>query len=173
MRERWYPIYTFTIWWEITNPMTKYDNETRHTVEQSTIAKQFHVPPTPEELEAYVRKFWIEMLMAERGSLPTLADRGAVLVGYAVEVREIEAWYGGWFQHVSLNTHLSDKELFESFRQFVDRKREADFNLRVLRGPRQEGVEYYCLMGAEDRWRWKGPCRCEHCQAQGVVRIDH
>lgn len=174
MKERWYPVYRFDIWYEITHPMTKYDDMVP-VVENSAWHRQYREPPTPEKLEDEIHKFWLAMLTAERsgGQMPTMADRGAKLVGYSVTMVEIETWYQIWFQHASLNAHLSDNELLESFRQFVNRKRDADFNLRVLRGPRQEGVEYYCLMGAEDHWRWKGPCRCEHCQEQGVVRIDH
>lgn len=155
--ERKYPVYRLDIWWEITNPMTKYD-DMGNTVENSTIHRQYPVPPTSEALEVDVRKFWLAMLTDERGG-PTLADRGAKLIGYSVEVTEIETWYQGRFRHMSLNVHLSDAELLDSFRQFVSRKR--------------EGLESYCLMGAEDDWRWKGPCRCEHCQARGIVRIDH
>ena len=31
---------------------------------------------------------------------------------------------------------------------------------------------YYCLMGAEDYYRWK-ICRCEHCTKLGKITIDH
>jgi hypothetical protein len=43
-------------------------------------------------------------------------------------------------------------------------------------------IDAYCLMGAEDRWRWYGgdydnktnpPCRCEGCKKYGVIRINH
>lgn len=175
-KEQWYPVYRFEIWWEITHPMTKYDNM-GNAVECSSWDRQYREPPTPEELESEVRRLWLAFLVAERsgGCLPTLADRGAKLIGYRVTMVEIETWYQIWFQHVSLNTHLSDEELLESFRRFVQRKTPADVRLRML-GPEEKrtpDTEYYCLMGAEDRWRWKGPCRCEHCQAQGVVRIDH
>jgi len=174
VKERWYPVYCFVIWYEITHPMTEYDNM-GSAVETATWHRQYREPPTPEKLESEIRKFWLANLTAERsgGQMPTLADRGAKFLGYSVTVAEIETWCQTWFQHVSLNTHLSDDELLESFHQFVDRKRPADFNLQVLQGPKQEGVEYYCLMGAEDRWRWKGPCRCKHCVEQGIARIDH
>jgi hypothetical protein len=43
--------------------------------------------------------------------------------------------------------------------------------------------DVYCLMGAEDRWRWSGgdsyenrtdpPCRCDGCKKAGVIRVDH
>jgi hypothetical protein len=75
-----------------------------------------------------------------------------------------ETWCGGWFTHWAYDLGQSDKELLESFREFVDRK------------SRQSG---YCLMGAEDRWRWSArdrslpPCRCEDCKKLGIVRIDH
>jgi hypothetical protein len=34
-------------------------------------------------------------------------------------------------------------------------------------------LPYYCLMGAEDHWRWNNPCRCDDCKKLGVTRIDH
>lgn len=177
MRERWYPIYRFDIWYEITHPMTKFDNM-GSAVESMTWHRQYHEPPTPEKLMDEIRRFWLATLTAERsgGRQPTLADRGAKLIGYEVQMEEIETWYQIWFQHASLNIHLTDAELLESFRQFVNRKRQAHLNTDdypYLTEEEREGMEFYCLMGAEDHWRWKGPCRCEHCQEQGIVRIDH
>lgn len=74
---------------------------------------------------------------------------------------EHETWCQGWFSHYTYNTHLSDEELRKSFDDFVCRKE------RLVQ------QKEYCLMGAEDYWRWKGPCRCEHCVKLGIVRIDH
>ena len=50
-----------------------------------------------------------------------------------------------------------------------------------------EDRDLYCLMGAEDNWRWRAagpdgnesedqipaPCRCKFCKEQGLLRIAH
>jgi len=87
-----------------------------------------------------------------------------------------ETWCCGWFQHYTYNTHLSDEELLESFREYVERQRpyicgsDEPYDCYLERVPKDRRV---CLMGAEDHWRWKEPCRCEHCRERGVVMIDH
>ena len=80
-----------------------------------------------------------------------------------------ETWCGGWFSHWTFDDGRSDEEYLQSFADFVNR---------------MERVDDYCLMGAEDRWRWHGmaddeetrtdpPCRCKYCREKGIVSIDH
>lgn len=87
-----------------------------------------------------------------------------------------DTWCCQWFSHYSFATHLSDDELRDSFAEFVGRHRsherrgseeQDEYHARV------EPANRVCLMGAEERWRWKGPCRCEHCEARGIVKFDH
>lgn len=106
---------------------------------------------------------------------PPLCDR---LIGLAsIEVRyvEHESWVCGWFQHITRNVHMTDDEILRSFISFVLRKKRQ--NVRNGHSPTDMNFDsklpYHCLMGAEDEWRWKKPCRCEHCQKRGVVTIDH
>ena len=190
-----YPIYRITLWYTVEHP-TKYHDRYGHTLrpaeptESLVFDKMYPHHPSRESLAADVARFWLLNLTAQRGSLPSLADQGAKLLGYEIEFRGYEAWCSEWFGHYTLNTHLSDQELLQSFANFVARKRQADWNLQHLsltsedkdeptemlylgQPVRLYPTEYYCLMGAEDRWRWKGPCRCEHCQRLGIVRINH
>ncbi len=94
-----------------------------------------------------------------------------------VEFSGYETWCLTWFQHETFDTGQTDDEVLESFNRFIDRKQRQ--NLR-------QGQELNSLlMGAEDRWRWKGtsdgspdnetepPCRCKHCKRQGLIRIGH
>jgi hypothetical protein len=84
-----------------------------------------------------------------------------------------ETWCLTWFQHHTFDDGRSDDEFLRSFERYVQRhEQNQDYN----------NPDYICLMGAEDRWRWKGdstiegskpPCRCSYCQEQGVVRIGH
>ena len=87
------------------------------------------------------------------------------------EFTRYETWCLEWFCHWTFDNGRSNEEYLASFARFVTRME----NL-----PENE----YCLMGAEDRWRWKGttndgkgttlpPCRCDHCKKAEVVRINH
>jgi len=75
------------------------------------------------------------------------------------EFVEEESWCLGWFNHYTFNEFENDSEVERSFRDFVGRK-------KLL------GEGKYCLMGAEDRYRWV-ICRCEHCVKLGKITIDH
>jgi hypothetical protein len=90
-----------------------------------------------------------------------------------------DTWCEGWFSHWTFDCGQSDEEVLASFRAYVDRVE------RIQERERWDGIEYRsrCLMGAEDRWRWRAspecgiesppPCRCDDCKKFGLVRIDH
>lgn len=99
---------------------------------------------------------WVESLLSE----DKYKDKNCEVVRLDCRFVENEAWVCHWFNHYTYNTHLSDNELKLSLASFVDRK-------KCLSG------EDHALMGAEDSWRWKDPCRCDKCQKRGVVYIDH
>lgn len=79
----------------------------------------------------------------------------------SIKFDRFDSWCRGWFYHTSFNILLSDKQLIDSFEEYIDRmkKEKPDF----------------CLMGANDYYRWedKGICRCKYCKKLGIVRIDH
>jgi hypothetical protein len=86
------------------------------------------------------------------------------------------AWCLTWFSHFTYNTWLDDDEILASFENYVrevTRHNEVHGHFDNMMTNKDDRDSYICLMGAEDRFRWKGPCRCEHCQTAGVVRIDH
>lgn len=171
-KEKLFPIYTFSLEYVIEHP-TKYWDEIGHLTETCEVDYMAPEPMTVQELEDKLRAIWLNALKREPlGSLPTLADQGAKLLNYCVSLKKYDNWCLTWFSHQTRNVHLSDEDLLESFRRFVERMYPAHDRLRYDY-QHDDGREYYCLMGAEDRWRWKGPCRCEHCVAQGVTRIDH
>lgn len=86
-----------------------------------------------------------------------------------------EVWAGEWFSHRTFDLGLSDEEVLQSFEEFVQRYEHMQDHLPGNPYPEN----YHCLMGAEDRWRWRGqddspaPCRCEGCTKYGVIRINH
>jgi hypothetical protein len=99
-----------------------------------------------------------------------------------VEFYRFEVWCLDWFNHWTFDIGKTNDEVLESFRRYVQRIERANEHFRycedtsILEGRE----EYFCLMGAEDTWRWHGekqndcpPCRCQHCKEQGVIRIGH
>ncbi len=93
-----------------------------------------------------------------------------------VEFKRWETWCLNWFHHWTWDIGLSDSDVLESFTRYVERTQQ----LNREEGKMVDGYfqEPYCLMGAEDRHRWRGdveeaPCRCWRCKRRGVVTIDH
>ena len=95
-----------------------------------------------------------------------------------------EVWCQGWFSHWTHDVGFDAGQVLHSFSQFVGRMEE--FNQREGEMVNGFWSEPYCLMGAEDRYRWYGrttghpndeqtkpPCRCPCCKERGVVTIGH
>ena len=62
----------------------------------------------------------------------------------------------------------------QSFQDFVMRKEiQNEENWHYNNEPNTNNPNvYYCLMGAEDRWRWE-VCHCEHCEKNEWTIINH
>lgn len=156
-----FPIYSFTInWMEGETPKK---NGTH-------FFKMYKEEQTPEILQAVVdtyittrkEKFIIEEVTSE------------------IKLWQYETWELTWFSHRTYDLGQTDEQARDSFEQYVQRhegyQREPDYY-------KVEGR--LCLMGAEDRYRWKSknaigeedyeqvPCRCEHCKKAGYLVIDH
>ena len=102
-----------------------------------------------------------------------LREKNSIKGDITTEVKflEYETWCLVWFNHYTYNESYSDKEILISFEEFVRRK--MPLQQALSRSFKDNNKEpHYCLMGAEDRWRWN-ICRCEKCQERGVVTIDH
>lgn len=120
--------------------------------------------PTPEILNQEIQTFWDFHKDKYPGAVPR----------FEIKEQSAETWIQDWFSHWTFRLGQTDEELLRSFGDFV--LRTECHNERV----RGTGAEV-CLMGAEDRWRWRGdgrkdtpaPCNCEHCQKLGITRIDH
>jgi hypothetical protein len=87
-----------------------------------------------------------------------------------------DTWLLRWFFHLSLNHHLTDALLLTSFFRYLGRV--ARFNRANGHGEHDHfdldnKQPFICVMGANDLWRWKGPCRCQECVKNGLTRIDH
>lgn len=107
----------------------------------------------PDLVNTDAWKFWLQQV--ERYKDSTLIKIKTRYIG-------MFGWCLGWFNHWTFVKERSDEELLESFRKHVN----GFEGLHKIEEP-------WCLMGAEDRGRWKGPCHCVHCQDENKTRMDH
>jgi hypothetical protein len=76
-------------------------------------------------------------------------------------------WALAWFSHQTFRVGRTDEQLHESFERWVQRWEQYQDHL--LSAPK----DVPCLMGAEDRWRWKAVCACEVCVRDDLAVIAH
>jgi len=183
MTEKIYPIYRFSARWsEISTksyedyPNWKKGLPSDRIWNSTSFTKMYREDMDINELEGWFMEWWDEYLSKKDNE-----DKAMKLLSLKVEYVEHETWHLTWFQHETFDNGQTDEEALESFDSFVRRK-------EVLndRSQFEKGEDTYCLMGAEDRWRWHGvepngesddrspaPCRCRHCKEQGMIRIVH
>ena len=116
-------------------------------------------PRNPEEIAAEIIRGWKERVPERQ--FPRIT----------VKLTRWETWCGGWFDHWTHADGRNDAQYNLSFERFCRRMEDLIW---------QDGETAYCLMGAEDNWRWHGenqgdpaPCRCGKCTERGVVTIGH
>lgn len=154
MEEKKFPIYRFSARWD------QVGFESNSTGDR----KMYKTNPTQEELDADLALF--------KSSIEK-KDNVIRWIDCKVEYVEDEVWVLRWFCHTSLNLFDNEEDAFESFQKFVDRK--IRFNLdngQWATDYRDYDKPYYCLMGAEDQWRWK-LCGCDKCKELGQTAIIH
>lgn len=99
-------------------------------------------------------------------------DEGGTDFSVTVYCKGVLPFHCEWFCHSTRPAGRSDEEIMQHFDLYVawvlDKRLDTDHD-----GP-------ICLMGAEDRWRWRGeeegsvpPCRCKGCTDHNRVRIIH
>jgi len=183
-----YQIYNITVYWTEgadPNPEYKYSDWQKYSpgrIKNWTSFQQMYKEETTlEQVQQKARQWWINYIFTKvgyRDKVP-LAEKNPELLELKVEFLEWETWCLSWFSHYTYNAHLSDEALLDSFSRFVHRKEFEDWivsqgpNDPLYKQAKEEGKYLHCLMGAEDRWRWKGPCRCPDCVKFGITRIDH
>lgn len=140
--------------------------------DSTSFSRMYKEDPGAEEVERWAREEWWPTYAAERQH--PIHDPPTI----KIESVRHETWNLTWFQHETFDIGQTDAEALASFERYVRRYEDMqDF----YPGEMPEG--YLCLMGAEDRWRWRAisdpdeyapaPCRCEHCKKQGKIRIAH
>lgn len=147
----------------------------------SSVGKMFKEEQHQRDLDLYAMNWW------KKYKRKHLKGKNAVIARLSMEYVEHEVWLLTWFQHETFDLGQTDKDILDSFESFIDRKK--DVNMKNGHSPAEQDFNskspFYCFMGAEDRYRWKGtndgtantetppPCRCKHCKKQGMIRIGH
>lgn len=168
-----YPIYRIIAKWSedgtwIDENPKRYEGLCTGRVWNSTSSyKMFKEEKSKEELDSFLNEWWLSYLKLKNEE----KIKNPELKTLTIEYFEHESWCLTWFQHYTFDIGQTDEEVLDSFEMFVRRK-ETQSNEKNEYDP-------YCLMGANDRWRWCGdkgtpaPCRCIHCKEQGLIRIGH
>lgn len=171
MLEKTFPIYSCTLRWSQDGEHNPEYPEMHVGLPAGRVWKDYYFnkmfkeDQTAEQLQDCLQEVWENYLKKENPPTPWITKSEWKFV-------ERETWMLTWFQHETFDMGQTDEEALESFAEYVDRKQDTNWKLGR---DRDSG-----LMGAEDRWRWKGfedgsdpPCRCVHCKAQGLLRIGH
>ena len=131
---------------------------------------------TDDELKTFVDELWVKYSTNAKFSE---SHTNVVLTKTESILHEYETWKLTWFTHETFDMGQTRSEVYDSFEKFVRRKE------NIINAHRfDESKPNYCLMGAEDRWRWGNnnkdiepsdniPCKCEHCKTAGMLRISH
>jgi len=152
--------------------------------------RMFKEPQSRQQLMVCLNALWTANAVEKAAEKGKWGNPAPCLLSYRFE--RWETWCGGWFSHHTFDTGQTDSEALASFKRFVwrmERLNDEETTYETFTG--SDGKEHtiphapYCLMGAEDRWRWCGsedgspdkrtdpPCRCKFCKEQGVIRIGH
>ena len=184
VEEKKFPIYKFNFRWNELGDTSKYKDNPRWTEglpegriwNGTGFSKMFKEEQTQEFIDKFANDWWENYKVQDKNK-----DLDFVLDKITAEFKENESWFLTWFSHETIDIGQTDEEVLQSFESFVRRKEELNYQSRI-----KDDKDVYCLMGAEDRWRWRGadengnhsdntppPCRCKFCKEQGVIRIGH
>ena len=155
MLEKKYPIYRFSATW----------NQSDYKNNGTSCRQMYKEKLSDEEMNEKLEEFKTNV---------TKDKEEVEFISSTVEYIEDETWVGKCFCHFTFNQFDNDSEAEKSFEEFVDRK----ISLNLQHGHHRDDMNfaskepYYCLMGAEDRWRWE-VCHCEHCEKNEWTIINH
>lgn len=187
--EKRYPIYCYNWkWTQDTKNDKKYDDYVCEGLpngrmrDMMSSRRIFRYKPNITQAIKNATEHWNKMCENKKNDehCPIINPRDLEI---EIEFVWYETWHLEWFGHVTFDRGQSDREVLDSFEEYVYRIQVINRN----EGNYDKGYwsEPHCLMGAEDRWRWHGalkdgspgesspPCRCEPCKKLGVIRIGH
>ncbi len=129
--------------------------------QDNVLTFMFKNEQTPEALLEIATESFDKYIVAN-------SDKNVSIPTFEFSPVYFDTWVLQWFNHYTLDVGQTDADVLKSFEEFVRRHERAN----AING----GV----LMGANDRWRWRGadhgdpaPCRCQGCKDSGVIRINH
>jgi hypothetical protein len=182
--EKAYPIYSINARWSQEGDQSTYSPAWYEGLPEGRIwngtgfKKMFKEEQTEESLNKFLNDWWEKYIKDEIDSMQIV---NLVLEKLEITFYENETWFLTWFSHETFDNGQTDEEALQSFKKYVTRKEELNY-----KSQQEKGEDVCCLMGAEDRWRWRGadangeysedspaPCRCKFCKEQGVLRIAH
>lgn len=176
-----YPIYSFNARWSqigVQDPKYPvwYEGLPEGRIWNGTgFTKMYKEELTQEQLDVTIKEWWEKYLTIqtdfagrEKTSLSELDVQDLTL---EAKYKEHNSFVCTWFGHETFDIGQTDEEFLKAFEEFVQKYEHQD----------RKDPDYHCLMGAEDRWRWRSgddkyesiPCRCESCKSAGMLRIAH
>jgi hypothetical protein len=188
--EKAYPIYKFSFTWTHDG---EHDLETKTKYPDSWMYKDLplgrkrnstgfsimkEVEMTEDEIKEFVSSWW-KSYVDKKG----MTDINPELEPVHHRMY-YETWVCSWFQHETFDVGQTDREALISFDKYVRRHESEQGDYELKKDHEGHPILHISLMGAEDRWRWRGaddaegnhtpaPCRCEHCKRAGKIRIAH
>ena len=163
-----YPIYEITAKWN--------QDCQEYPTNSTGFSRMFKEVPTFEVIMEELHKWWNNNLDAPRDWSPdkkTLRQINARLTELSFKYLRDDTWCISWFWHYTFNQFNNQAEAFNDFEIFVEGKESLNRNCDLPYDYcKTNNVERYCLMGAEDRWRWK-LCDCAKCKELGMTTITH
>jgi hypothetical protein len=185
--EKAFPIYSFSVKWSVDGIQdSKYPNRYKDLPDgrvwnSTNFDSMFKTKKTKQQLNNYFNNWWDKYKL----KFQNVSD-----LSVTIKFKEYEVWLIEWFSHLTFDIGKSNNEILKSFQNFIDRKIKINYENGHYGTEynKDSKLPYYCLMGAEDRWRWHAanengesgdpennlpPCRCKFCKEQGVVRIGH
>jgi len=88
------------------------------------------------------------------------------------------SWVMTWFSHKTFTVFETEEEAFSDFSRYLNEEwgviENFHHSYEIYDDPKlfYEDKTPACLMGAEDRWRWKF-CGCDKCKELGITIINH
>lgn len=171
-----YPIYSFSAKWSQDGKQDpEYPNQWKDLREgriwnSTGFTKMFREEQTQEQIDSFINKWWSRYL-SNKDNIFNVED-----LKLTAKYKEHESFVCTWFTHETFDDGQTDEEFLDEFEQFVRR-----YEYQQDSEPGNYPENYHCLMGAEERFRWRSgsdeydgiPCRCKHCKSQGMLRIAH
>lgn len=190
-----YPIYWIEGLWTCDKPAASEGAPTEGLPEgrmwnSSGCYRMFREVQSRHQMGLHLMEWWKDVTTQES---EVLAGRiNPLPATLAWHFDRFETWCGGWFTHWTYDVGQDNAAALASFERFVRRmewlnQEETTYEKHTGEDGKTYTMDHpaYGLMGAEDRYRWRGsvdgnprheappPCRCEHCKKQGVIRISH